>query len=90
VAATVRKTYQEKLRPTPAQERERAAVVWRCRTRSNCALEQRSTWWRRGQGTSATRFQQEAELKELRAAFPDYAAIHSHVLQDVLARLDTI
>ena len=24
----------------------------------------------------------------MRAAFPDYAAIHSHVLQDVLARLD--
>ncbi|HEV2459271.1 MAG TPA: hypothetical protein VGS80_13005 [Ktedonobacterales bacterium] len=27
-------------------------------------------------------------MQELRAAFPDYAAIHSHVLQDVLARLD--
>jgi putative transposase len=27
-------------------------------------------------------------LKELRAAFPEYEAIHSHVLQDVLARLD--
>ena len=32
--------------------------------------------------------QQEAELKDIRAAFPEYAAIHSHVLQDVLARLD--
>src|SRR5262245_17904983 len=30
----------------------------------------------------------EAELKDLRAAIPEYAAIHSHVLQDVLARLD--
>jgi len=27
-------------------------------------------------------------LKEIRAAFPEYAAIHSHILQDVLARLD--
>ena len=27
-------------------------------------------------------------MKDLRAAFPEYAAIHSHVLQDVLARLD--
>ncbi len=27
-------------------------------------------------------------MKELRAELPDYAAIHSHVLQDVLARLD--
>ena len=37
---------------------------------------------------SVSRFQQEAELKDIRAAFPEYAAIHSHVLQDVLARLD--
>ena len=41
-----------------------------------------------GQGRAATRFQQEAELKDLRAAFPEYAALHSHVLQDVPARLD--
>jgi putative transposase len=86
--ATVRKTYQEKLRPTLAQERELEAVLWRCRTLYNVALEQRITWWRRGQGVSATRFQPEAELTDLRAAFPDYAAIHSHVVQDVLARLD--
>jgi putative transposase len=35
-----------------------------------------------------TRFQQEAELTAIRAELPEYAAIHSHVLQDVLARLD--
>jgi putative transposase len=37
---------------------------------------------------SITRCQQEAELKAIRATFPEYAAIHSHVRQDVLARLD--
>ena len=37
---------------------------------------------------SVSRYQQEAELKDIRAALPEYAAIHSHVLQDVLARLD--
>ncbi len=63
-------------------------MLWRCRTLYNVALEQRITWWRRGQGIGATRFQQEAELKELRAEFPEYAAIHSQVLQEVLARLD--
>ncbi len=86
---TVRKTYKEQLRPTPAQERALDAVLGRCRTLYNTALEQRITWWRRGQGKAATRFQQEAELTDLRAAFPEYAAIHSHVLQEVLARLDT-
>ena len=85
---TVRKTYQEKLKPTPQQERALEEVLWRCRVLYNCALEQRLTWWRGGQGRSLSRFQQEAELKDIRAAFPEYATIHSHVLQDILARLD--
>ncbi len=83
----VRKTYKEKLRPTPAQERALDAVLWRCRTLYNTALEQRISAWNRCH-VSVTRSQQEAELKDIRAEFPEYAAIHSHVLQDVLARLD--
>src|SRR5260370_17822248 len=59
-----------------------------CRQLYNCALEQRRTWWGRGQGRAATHAQQEAELPDLKAAFPDYAAVHSQVLQDVLTRLD--
>jgi putative transposase len=81
--AGVRKTYQEKLRPTPAQERQLEAILWRCRTLYNIALEQRITLWRQ-RGVSLSRYQQEAELKDL----PEYAALHSHVLQDVLARLE--
>jgi putative transposase len=84
---SVRKTYQEKLRPTPAQARQLEAVLWRCRTLYNTALEQRIYLWKQ-RGVSLTRYQQEAELKALRADLPEYAALHSHVLQDVLARLD--
>jgi IS605 OrfB family transposase len=84
---TVRKTYKEKLRPTPTQERELEHVLWRCRTLYNTALEQRITAWERCH-VSVTRYQQEAELKAIRAEMPEYAAIHAHVLQDVLARLD--
>jgi putative transposase len=62
-------------------------VLWRCRDLYNTALEQRIAAWQR-RHVSISRFDQEAELKDIRAAFPDYAAIHSHVLQDVLARLD--
>ena len=62
-------------------------MLWRCRTLYNTALEQRITAWERCH-VSVTRYQQEAELKVIRAEFPEYAAIHSHVLQDVLARLD--
>jgi len=84
---TVRKTYKEKLRPTPAQERALGTVLWRCRDLYNAALEQRITAWQRCH-VSVSRFDQEAEQKAIRAAFPEYAAIHSHLLQDVLARLD--
>jgi putative transposase len=84
---TVRKTYKEKLRPTPAQERVLDEVLWRCRTLYNVALEQRITAWQRCR-ISVSRFEQEAELKAIRAEMPEYAAIHSHILQDMLARLD--
>jgi putative transposase len=84
---TVRKTFKEKLRPTPAQERRLEEVLGRCRTLYNVTLEERITAWQRRR-VSLARYHQEAELKAIRAAFPEYAAIHSHVLQDVLARLD--
>ena len=58
-----------------------------CRSLYNTALEQRITAYQRRR-VSVSRYQQEAELKDIRAAFPEYAAMHSHVLQDVLARLD--
>jgi Helix-turn-helix domain len=44
---SVRKTYKEKLRPTPAQERALECVLWRCRTLYNVALEHRITAWTR-------------------------------------------
>src|SRR5258708_20196321 len=85
---TVRKTFQDKLRPTPEQTAELERTLLLCRARYNCALEQRRTWWGRGQGRAATHAQQEAELPDRKAAFPEYAALHSQVLQDVLTRLD--
>jgi putative transposase len=84
---TCRKTYKEKLRPTPQQERQLEAVLWHCHALYNTALEQRITAWQR-RHISVSRYAQEAELKTIRAEFPKYAAIHSPVLQDVLARLD--
>src|SRR6476620_1234633 len=84
---TVRKTFKYKLMPTPTQERELWRVLGLCRSLYNTALEQRITAWQRCR-ISLSRYQQAAELKDIRAAFPEYAAIHSHVLQDVLSRLD--
>jgi len=84
----VRKTFKYKLQPTAAQERELARVLGLCRQLYNAGLEQRITAWQRCH-VSVSCYDQEAELKAIRAALPEYAAIHSHVLQDVLARLDT-
>jgi putative transposase len=84
---SLRKTYKYRLKPTPEQERELERVLWYCRRLYNTALEQRITLYRQ-RGVSLSRFSQEAELKDLRAEMADYAAIHSQVLQDVLARLD--
>ena len=87
MSESLRKAYKYKLKPTPAQERQLEEIVWACRRLYNTALAQRITLYR-PRGVSLTRYEQEAELKDLRADLPDYAAIHSHVLQDVLARLD--
>jgi putative transposase len=86
--ASVRKTYKYKLKPLPDQEQAMEKVLWRCRTLYNCALEQRKTWWQRGQGKGATYSQPQAELPDLKAAFPEYGEVNAQVLQDVLLRLD--
>lgn len=87
VGSRGRKAYKYKLQPNAEQVRQLEETLWRCRTLYNTALEQRITLWKQ-RGVAFSRYEQEAELKAVRAAFPEYAAIHSHVLQDVLARLD--
>jgi len=86
--SSLRKAFKYKLKPTPQRERELERVLWLCRRLYNTALEQRKTAYERCR-VSVSRYSQEAELKDIRAAMPEYAAMHSHVLQDVLARLDT-
>jgi putative transposase len=84
----VRKCYKYKLTPTPEQEQALEAVLSRCWTLYNVALEQRKTWWERGQGIGATYYQQARGLPDLKAACPEYGEVHSQVLQDVLRRVD--
>jgi putative transposase len=83
----LRKTFKYKLKPTPEQEWDLERVLMLCRRLYNTALEQRKTAYERC-GVSLSRCGQESELKDLRAEMPEYAGVHSHVLQDVLARLD--
>jgi putative transposase len=62
-------------------------VLWRCRDLDNVALAHRITAWQRRR-VAISRSEQEAALQAIRAEFPEYAAMHSHMRQDVLARLD--
>src|SRR5258708_28496241 len=83
----VRKTYKYRLMPTPAQAQALDVVLSRCHTLYNVALEQRKTWWQRGQGIDASYYQQQAELPDLKAACPEYAEVNAQVLQDVMLRV---
>lgn len=83
----MRRAYKEKLKPTPSQERRFEEILWRCRVLYNTALEQRITAYRRC-GKSVSFYDQSAELKDVRAEFPEYAAINRQVECDVLHRLD--
>src|SRR5262249_8445574 len=85
---TLRKTFKYTLMPTPEQAQALEEVLWRWWTLCNCALEQRKTWWERGQGKGATYNQQQAELPDLKTACPQCADVPAQVLQDVLLRLD--
>jgi putative transposase len=62
-------------------------VLGSCRSLSNTALERRIVTSQR-RHVCVSHSEQEAELKAMRAAMPAYAARHSPVLPDELARLD--
>src|SRR5262249_38317740 len=84
---TARKTFKYKLLPTPTQERTLAFVVRRCCELYNAALQERRDAWRKC-GVSITGASQSAQLPAIKEVRPEYRAIHSQVLQDVLTRLD--
>ena len=84
---SVRKSYKYKLEPTAEQARQLDETQWHCRDLYNAGLEHH-IWAYRKCGVAVTHAMQEAELPDIRASLPEYAAIHSQVLQDVLSRLD--
>lgn len=84
---SVRKTYKYKLNPTAEQQRQMARTLGLCNWLYNTALDQRRIAWKFHR-VSVTKGQQEAELPAIKDAFPEFADVHSQVLQDVLARLD--
>jgi len=83
----VRKTYEYRLRPTPAQERRLVATLDACRHVYNWAIEDRKVLWQYAKcGTSF--YDQSAYLKHLKAERPWLKEVHAHPLQDALRRVD--
>ena len=82
-----RKSYTYKLKPTPHQARIFERTLMLCRHVYHAAVGERREAWRR-RGVSAHYYQQKAELPGIKEAMPEYAEVHSQVLQAVVLRVD--
>ena len=83
----IRKTFKYRLYPTPKQEQTLLFFLRRCRDLYNAGLEERRACYQMRRA-SLSCFAQINELPDLKHAYPAYQDLPSHVLQDVLRRLD--
>jgi putative transposase len=81
------RVYRYWLCPTPAQDAALRETLYRLRELYNAALQERRDAYRL-RGVTLSAYSQMAELREVRELRPEYAAIHTHLLQDVVTRLD--
>lgn len=81
------KTYKFKLKPTAEQASKLETTLLLCRELYNAALGERREAWRM-RGVSLTYYEQKRELPEIKAALPEFAGVHSQVLQDVILRVE--
>jgi putative transposase len=81
------RVYRYRLRPTRAQDAAFRETLERLRELYNAALQHRRDAYRK-QGASVSAYTQMRELAGVRAVRPEYAEIHTHLLQDALTRLD--
>jgi putative transposase len=81
------RVYRYRICPTRAQDAALRETLERLRELYNAALQHRRDAYRkRGEGVSA--YGQMRELAGVREVRPEYAEIHTHLLQDALTRLD--
>lgn len=82
-----RRRHTFKLYPGSTKEKAMLDILGACQRLYNAALEQRRFAYKK-RGVSISRYDQAGELKDLKKVFPEYKAVHSHVLQGTLKRLD--
>src|SRR2546423_13001583 len=83
----IRKAYRYRLYPTASQASDLDRILWRCRDLYNAAVYQRREAYRVC-GISLSYYVQKQELPALRQADPQYRAVGSQVLQDVILRVE--
>ena len=92
------RVYDDRLYPTPAQARSLSDLLESLRLFYNAALQERRDDFRRAKEAALTSGDkprgsvslatQEKAVKHIKALCPEYDAIHTHLYQDVLTRLD--
>ena len=81
------RVYRYRLYPTRAQDAAMRETLVRLRELYNAALQHRRDAYRKA-GESVSAYAQMRELAGVREARPEYREIHTHLLQDVITRLD--
>ena len=81
------KTYKYRIYPTKEQKHKINTIIDLCRNLYNSALEHRIYCYKHGK-VSVSYHTQQNELPVVKQSLPEYKAVHSQVLQDVLRRLD--
>ena len=83
----MRRVYRYRLYPTRMQDAAMHETLERLRELYNAALQERRDAYRAA-GKAPTCYEQQKSLIEVREVRPEYRAIHTHLLQDALTRLD--
>ncbi len=83
----IHKTFKYRLYPNQAQAAALVETLDRCRELYNAALQERRDAWQMAH-KSLSYYAQKAELPAVKEVRPEYRAVHSQVLQDVVLRVD--
>ena len=81
------RVYRYRLYPSRAQHVAMLGTLWLLRELYNAALQHRSDVYRRT-GETVSAYTQMREIAGIREVRPEYQAIHVHLMQDAITRLD--
>jgi putative transposase len=81
------RVYRYRIYPTRAQDVALRETLYRLRELYNAALQHRRDAYRKS-GATVSAYDQMRELAGVREVRPEYAGIHTHLLQDAITRLD--